>query len=165
MAKTKKVYVPVETQAQANPNDPLETDPVAPVTESYTTEYSNKKSFIDPTTGESIMLNAGDPIDPTMINEGETISPDPVIRYKDMVQRTKEMLMRRFSRKSTIVTGPMGLMSPTPVAYAGAFGITDGATSDQIIEQGADQGFVPLDQITMTPDEELESLILDTLDS
>ena len=98
MAKTKKVYVPVETQAQANPNDPLETDPVAPVTESYTTEYSNKKSFIDPTTGESIMLNAGDPIDPTMINEGETISPDPVIRYKDMVQRTKEMLMRRFSR-------------------------------------------------------------------
>ncbi|MAS48370.1 MAG: hypothetical protein CL557_13295 [Alphaproteobacteria bacterium] len=111
------------------------------------------------------MLNAGDPIDPTMINEGETISPDPVIRYKDMVQRTKEMLMRRFSRKSTIVTGPMGLMSPTPVAYAGAFGITDGATSDQIIEQGADQGFVPLDQITMTPDEELESLILDTLDS
>lgn len=165
MAKTKKVYVPVDSQAQTNPNDPLETDPVAPVTESYTTEYSNKKSFIDPTTGESIMLNAGDPIDPTMINEGETISPDPVIRYKDMVQRTKEMLMRRFSRKSTIVTGPMGLMSPTPVAYAGAFGITDGATSDQIIEQGADQGFVPLDQITMTPDEELESLILDTLDS
>lgn len=165
MAKTKTVYVPVDSQAQTNPNDPLETDPVAPVTESYTTEYSNKKSFIDPTTGESIMLNAGDPIDPTMINEGETISPDPVIRYKDMVQRTKEMLMRRFSRKSTIVTGPMGLMSPTPVAYAGAFGITDGATSDQIIEQGADQGFVPLDQITMTPDEELESLILDTLDS
>ena len=162
MAKTKTVYVPVDSQAQANPSNPLETDPVAPVTESYTTEYSNKKSFIDPTTGESIMLNAGDPIDPTMINEGETISPDPAIRYKDMVQRTKEMLMRRFSRKSTIVTGPMGLMTPTPVAYAGAFGITDGATGDQIIQQGAEQGFVSLDSIQKDADDYLENLIFES---
>ena len=165
MAKTKKVYVPVETQKETTQDNLLETEPVAPSVDPYTTAYSEKKTFTDPTTGQSIMLNTGQPIDPTMINEGETIVPDPVIIRKDLVQKTKEMLMRRFSRKSTIVTGPMGLMSPTPVAYAGAFGITDGATSDQIIEQGADQGFVPLDQITMTPDEELESLILDTLDS
>ena len=81
---------------------------------------------------------------------------------KDMVQRTKEMLMRRFSRKSTIVTGPMGLMSPTPVAYAGAFGITDGATGDQIIQQGAEQGFVPLDSIQKDVDDYLENLIFES---
>ena len=107
------------------------------------------------------MLNTGDPIDPAMINEGETITPDTVIRYKDMVQRTKEMLMRRFSRKSTIVTGPMGLMTPTPVAYAGAFGITDGATGDQVIAQASEQGFIPGDEIEMSPNEKIENILLD----
>ena len=161
MAKTKTVYVPVESQAQVNSSDPLETDPVAPKVDAYTTPYSNKKSFTDPTTGESIMLNTGDPIDPAMINEGETITPDTVIQYKDMIQRTKEMLMRRFSRKSTIVTGPMGLMTPTPVAYAGAFGITDGATGDQVIQQASEQGFIPGDEIEMSANEKIENILLD----
>jgi len=162
LAKTKKVYVPVETQKETTQDNLLETEPVAPSVDPYTTAYSEKKYFTDPTTGQSIMLNTGEPIDPTMINEGETIVPDPVIIRKDLVQKTKEMLMRRFSRKSTIVTGPMGLMTPTPVAYAGAFGITDGATGDQIIQQGAEQGFVSLDSIQKDADDYLENLIFES---
>ena len=161
MAKTKKVYVPVETQKETTQDNLLETDPVAPSVDPYTTAYSEKKTFTDPTTGQSIMLNTGEPIDPTMINEGETIVPDPVIIRKDLVQKTKEMLMRRFSRKSTIVTGPMGLMTPTPVAYAGAFGITDGATGDQVIAQASEQGFIPGDEIEMSPNEKIENILLD----
>ncbi len=162
MAKTKKVYVPVETQKETTQDNLLETEPVAPVVDPYTTQYSEKKTFTDPTTGQSIMLNPGEPIDPTMINEGETIIPDAVVIRKDLVQKTKEMLMRRFSRKNTIVTGPMGLMTPTPVAYAGAFGITDGATGDQIIQQGAEQGFVPLDTIQKNSDELIETIVFES---
>lgn len=152
----------METQTQTTQDNLLESEPVAPVVEPYTTPYSEKKTFTDPTTGQSIMLSTGQPIDPTMINEGETIVPDPVIIRKDLVQKTKEMLMRRFSRKSTIVTGPMGLLTPTPVAYAGAFGITDGATGDQVIQQGAEQGFVPLDAIQKNSDEFIENLIFES---
>ena len=162
MAKTKKVYVPVETQKETTEDNLLETEPVAPVVEPYTTRYSEKKSFTDPTTGLSIMLNPGEPIDPTMINEGETIIPDAVIIRKDLVQKTKEMLMRRFSRRSTIVTGPMGVTTPTPVAFASAFGITDGATGDQIIQQGAEQGFVPLDAIQKNSDDLIETIVFES---
>ena len=152
----------METQKETTQDNLLESEPVAPKVDPYTTTYSEKKTFTDPTTGQSIMLNTGEPIDPTMINEGETIVPDPVIIRKDLVQKTKEMLMRRFSRKNTIVTGPMGLMTPTPVAYAGAFGITDGATGDQVIQQGAEQGFVPLDTIQKNSDELIETIVFES---
>ena len=122
MAKKKKVYVPVDTSQQSSggKDDLLNSEPTAPVVEPYTTPFSKKTTYTDPTTGQSVLIADGTPIDPTMINEGETIIPDAVVPFKDMVQRTKEMLFNRFGRKNTIVTGPMGLMTPVTTMQATA---------------------------------------------
>ena len=159
MAKKKKVYVPVDTSQSSQGSDKLlEQQPTEPVVTPYTTKFSDKKFYTDPTTGKSVMIgDAG--VDPTMINEGETIVPDDVVIYKDMVQRTKEMFYRRFGRASTIVTGPMGDTSPTRVMQAGAFGTTDGATPDEVLQQAQSQGFVAEADIEPTPDTILDNII------
>ena len=162
MAKKKKVYVPVDTsqQSSGDKDDLLNSDPTEPVVTPYTTKFSDKEIYTDPTTGKSVLIADGSPIDPTMINEGETIQPDDVIIYKDMVQRTKEMFYRRFSRASTIVTGPMGLTTPVTVMSPGAFGTTAGASSDQILADARSQGFIPETEIEPTPDDIIESIII-----
>ena len=159
MAKKKKVYVPVETQQQSNKNDLLEQDPVAPKVEPYTTPFSQKTTYTDPTTGKSIMIRPGEGVDPTMINEGETVIPDDVVVVKDMVQRTKEMLLRRFGRKNTIVTGPMGLMTPVTVMQATAFGTEEGADVSATAEE---LGLVAETDLDPTLDSYLENYMFES---
>lgn len=159
MAKKKKVYVPVPAEKPADSNNLLETDPVAPKVDAYTTPFSEKTSYIDPTTGKSIMINPGDGIDPTMINEGETIIPDAVVPFKDMVQRTKEMLFNRFGRKNTIVTGPMGLMTPVTTMQATAFGTEEGA---DVLETADTLGLATEASLDPTLDSYIENFIFES---
>lgn len=159
MAKKKKVYVPVPSEQPTDSNNLLETDPVAPKVEAYTTPFSEKTTYTDPTTGKSIMINPSEGIDPTMINEGETIVPDDVIIYKDMVQRTKEMLFNRFGRKNTIVTGPMGLMTPTRTMQATAFGIEQGA---DVLQSAENLGLATEASLDPTLDSYIENFVFES---
>ena len=165
MAKKKKVYVPVDTSQQSSggKDDLLNSQPTAPVVEPYTTPFSKKTTYTDPTTGKSILINDGTPIDPTMINEGETVVPSDVVSIKkDMITRVKEQLFRRYGRSKTIVTGPMGLMTPVTVMMPGAVGIETGTSIDDVAEQARSKGYFSADDIEPDPDTVLSELIMQT---
>ena len=106
------------------------------------------------------MINSGENIDPTMINEGETIVPDAVVpRPLNLVQRTKQMLLRRFGRKETNITGGLGLMTPVTIGVAGAFSTTPGASPDVIQADALSQGFVSLDAIEPGLDDYVDNMV------
>ncbi len=162
LAKKKKVYVPVQqTTSSGQDNEAvLKNEVTAPPVTPYTTPFSEKNSYIDPVTGKSVMINTGEGIDPTMINEGETVAPDAVVpRPLNLVQRTKQMLLRRFGRKETNVTGGLGLMTPVTIGVAGAFSTTPGASPDVIQADALSQGFVSLDAIEPGLDDYVDNMV------
>ena len=76
-----------------------------------------------------------------------------------MVQRTKEMLLRRFGRKNTIVTGPMGLLNPTTVMSPTAYGHEEGA---DVMATAKNLGLVAEAELDPTLDGYIENFIFES---